>query len=222
MSTPQVERVKVGWSFWAQWMLAAAVGFIAGTALSLGTGAALATSGVPPDSVSPVFSGLLNGLYFGLGMGTTQWLVLRRRIDRITGWILASIVGWIALWVVTQAVVDPLVPRLGLTGNLPAGMVGGAVLGVLLAIPQWRVLRDRVGRAERWVLINAVAGAAMVATGIVIDSPFLGLLVGVAIVQSALTGIGMLWLLRLPGGAGSRELDLARELDRATTASRNG
>lgn len=90
------------------WILASAVGWIAGWAII--------TSGlfVPPDG--GLFTALVSGAVFGLTMGVAQWLVLRMWTKFAGLWILLSIPGW-------------TIGLIGVLGSILAGAAAGVITG---------------------------------------------------------------------------------------------
>lgn len=113
----------------------------------------------------------------------------------------ASILGWLAVFLIFNALIDPLAASNDAVRSLPAALVGGAIVGALLGLPQWFVLRDQLGKAGWWVAIQALAlafgiGLAVVLADLaIVPEGFMGLMVSL-IVHQALAGMGMAWLLR--------------------------
>ena len=90
------------------WIIASGLGWIAGWAII--------TSGllVPPGG-GP-FTAIVSGAVFGLTMGVTQWIVLRRWTKFAGLWILLSIPGW-------------TIGLIGLLGSILAGAAVGVITG---------------------------------------------------------------------------------------------
>ena len=160
------------WRFWLRWIVANAIGEI----LGLGLAAAVAigmilTIGEPKSlAVAVMMAGVMiaAGACEGVIVGLAQWRVLRRRLPRVPrrDWVLATAMGALVAWALgmapsTLAVLNqdagapPLEPSDWLVYSLAAAM--GAALGIVLGIPQWRVLRRHVQRAHWWVWANAAA-----------------------------------------------------------------
>lgn len=201
MTTLTRKDRKVGWGFAVLWVLAGIAGSFTGAALSLGVGMVVTAAGIPEDQVHPVAFGLVNGLAFGLAFGGAQWLLLRRRLDRADRWAPASILGWLAVFLIVHTLIEPLAQSNDAVGSLPAALVGGAIVGALLGLPQWFVLRDQLGKAGWWVAIQALAlglgiSLAIALTGLaIVSAGFVSLMVSLIVFQ-ALAGMGMVWLLR--------------------------
>lgn len=164
----------------------------------------------------------------GLAVGTAQWLVLRRALPLLPwrSWALATAAGALVAWLLgmlpstllsaagaAQAATSGAAstpsaaePSLALQLLLAAGM--GAVLGPVLGVPQWLVLRRFVERAGWWVLANVMAwmaGMPMVflATGLIqpgFSAPAIAGLVALGClaagtVVGAVHGAWLVWLL---------------------------
>ena len=114
----------------------------------------------------------------GLLTGLLQYLLLRRYLPRIGGWVVATLLGWLLLAVVLY-LVSTLVSRAvsvdtGWSRVLALVLIGGA-----LALPQWLVLRRRVPRASGWLLSSVLGwGLALLAIGDTISSPLDVLAIG--------------------------------------------
>ena len=96
-------RSKIPNAYW--WILATAVGWIIGRLLAIGF--------FPPEY------GILAGSAIGAAMGSFQWLILRRYVNRAYWWIIMSLLGW--LWAMT-----------GVLGLNLIGVVAGVITGFAL------------------------------------------------------------------------------------------
>lgn len=209
--------------FWWQWIAANSVAEL----LGLG-GVALAGWGLlrwlgEPAGWGPslAFAGLfaLLGAFEGLLVGAMQARVLRQRLPGLTGWVLASVAGALAAWVlgmVPSTIMSAMTPAASgappeigeaLRLLLAAGL--GMVAGPVLAFFQWRRLRLHVRRGAAWWLpANALAWAsgmpvifvgahmgawlhspALVALGVSLSLLAAGAVVG------AVHGLVLIWLL---------------------------
>jgi len=123
------------------------------------------------------------GAVLGPVAGVVQWLVLRRQIRKGGWWVLASVIGWpVALLAVGFALQDP------------PGWILFAVVGAVIGVAQWLVLRRQVQRAGWWVLASTMGwGMTVITQGIpvgwVAGMSMAGAMVG------AITGIALVWLL---------------------------
>ena len=143
----ELEAKHAGWRFWILWVLATNVGFFPGQAL----GERLSASMADP-AASAVQAGCL-----ALGVGVTQWVVLRRHVTGVHHWITATVVGWaigagLGAWLLLRFA--PGVEPRGLPWILAIGVFAGALVG----LPQQYVLARFDARLARgWVAISALA-----------------------------------------------------------------
>jgi hypothetical protein len=125
------------------WVLVSSVGGIIGVAVALmladGLRPLIAASLDEPvrsGSIAPrriVSSALENGVAgtgVGLGLGSAQWLVLRRSARSAGWWIVASCVGWMASLSLGAGMLDLIGTPLSL---LVVGIVVGAATGSMLS-----------------------------------------------------------------------------------------
>ena len=200
------EQAPVGWSArggWLWWVLASTVGWAVGGAAGVALGGGLSR-------------GIIVAGYVGVAMGVTaagalQWLVLRRQVARAGWWVVTGIVG--------SAVVGVLVVVVGAVVSFVGSAIGGAdwgpdwsadpstdvgwvvgagLLGTVLGVLQWLVLRRQVARAGWWVLASTVGWvvgglvAGLVGATVGVDLSWAGL----GAVYGAITGPVLVWLLR--------------------------
>ncbi len=106
----------------------------------------------------------------GLTTGIFQYLLLRGYLAGMGWWIPASLVGWSLPIIVFQWIVSPLIqiPESPLSTLLTA-----VLIGLLIAIPQWLVLRGRFANAAWWLAAGAFGwGAAIGIVSLPIGSLF--------------------------------------------------
>jgi len=130
----------------------------------------------------------------GLLSGTVQYILLRRYLPRMAGWIPATFLGWLLPFAVGYLVTRLLVP-----GNSTAWiLLGLSVFGAAIALPQWWMLRLRVKHAGWWVLYFAF-GWGMVGFLNTFTSEPLPVILGIAVFPAITTSIAC-WILldRLP------------------------
>jgi hypothetical protein len=203
MRAPSAQSPRPGWRFWFSWILATVAGAAAGLVLSIPWQAilelALPANLAPPWTASQtalivLLKGAEGGM-LGLGLGLGQWLALRRYLPRSGGWILATGLACLA-----QGAFRWLLPA-----EMPPWQVGVAIFasfGVFFGVCQWLVLRERLPHAGWWIAINMAGwlpALALVAGGPSVESDLDILLAGIAeLVPFAVTGAGMIWLLRQP------------------------
>lgn len=173
--------------------------------------------GIPYIGISG--AGIVGIVMMGL-VALLQSLTLRRYLKNIYSWILAGIVGWIAflLLSISGAYFFPF-SNLGYdsyTLFAKGDLYTGAMLGLVIGLFQWLVLRGKVKDASWWIVINIVGFAVglPLAAGIGLNagsafyanrfaqsglSPYIPLSETGAVAGSiigGITGFGLLWLLR--------------------------
>jgi len=200
-------------SIWTQWVLYTTLGHALVGVLATGT-----VMRVPGGlMLTPVVAAAGVGL-----VGLLQWLVLRNALPRVrwTSWVLAAVLGQIAATLAVGAiVVAPLLlgalhgvaSRIGGPGlQLASRLTAGAVLGAVVGLVQWLVLRRHVPAAGWWILAAVCANAIAAVippvrtldTGLgtsavpIVDRLFYGLVVG------SITGAALVWLLWRSRAAG--------------------
>ncbi|HXL35698.1 MAG TPA: hypothetical protein VN954_00695 [Ktedonobacteraceae bacterium] len=232
MSSTTMKDTRAGWDWnvWFQWILANAVGETVGLGGTLVIGGLLllkaqATMGVVPAAVLAVLAGTF---IEGTVVGTAQWLVLHRPIKDIRWcvWVLATAIGAFVAWTLGMIPSTFMFAGADSGGTASTQMsdlviytlaaVMGFVLGPILGVPQWLVLRRYLPKAGWWVLANALAWMVgmvivFVATnfippeGITLNVAFVLLLflfiAGAAV--GAIHGLVLIWLLHLRSQARS-------------------
>jgi hypothetical protein len=216
-----MSRRQAGGVWWLRWVAANAgaelVG-LGGSALLWAVGLLYWNDrlGVIPGAILVVVGATL---LEGTAVGVAQWAVLRSRLPRLTlaSWWIATGLGALVAWtlgMIPSTMMDltsgangapPFEMSDALQGVLAAGM--GFVLGPILGLPQWRVLRRHVATAGWWIPANALAWAAgmplvFAGVGWAIDAPSLPLAVvwvAVALLLAgaavgAIHGLFLVWL----------------------------
>ena len=173
MSSTTIQGKRAGWDWnvWFQWILANAVGETVGLGGTLVIGGLLLlnaqkTMGVLPAAALAVLAGTF---IEGITVGTAQWLVLRRPLKSIRWrvWVLATAIGAFVAWTLGMIPSTFMFAGADSGGAAPAQIsdlmiytlaaVMGFVLGPILGVPQWLVLRHHLPKAGWWVLANALA-----------------------------------------------------------------
>lgn len=191
------ERTTVGWGFWLAWVLASVMGFIMGALL----GWSVAYGLFDRDAYDATI-GLTVGIVMGATAGFLQWVVLREKVARAGGWVLASTLGF-AIAFGTIGATD-----IGETNEnyVMAGILFAVVFGVAGGVSQWLVLRRAgLARAGLWVPVS-IFGSLVATIGFPLSSAIgatgnyglsaivLGLLLGAGL--GAIPGAALVWLLR--------------------------
>jgi len=144
--------------FCVEWTAASLVFWILGIAVTDALGIDVSWNGVG------VASGAVNGIVSGI----TQWIVLRNRIRGAGWWLLASIGGGLVSGVVSLAV-----EAVAGVDELVAGIIAGAVRGVIAGTAQWFLLENQVHHAGWWILASTVGGSLgwmLVMTKVLVDA----------------------------------------------------
>jgi hypothetical protein len=163
-----------------RWTLLSAAGLAGGLIAALALGAPIQAV-VGMMLVTPILTGVVGAVF-----GTSQWVLLRRRLASARWWIPASAAGLglgLALGVVLveqtgRAITGGQVhvATLGSFSRALSMMVVGLVSGAALGAAQWLVLRSRRAVARSWFLVSALGlGAALLCASLATDLLFGGL-----------------------------------------------
>jgi len=181
-----------------RWTLLSALGLALGLVAALVLGAPIEAV-VGMMLVTPVLTGLV-----GAVLGTSQWVVLRRRIANARWWIPASAAG-LGIGLAGGVVLVEQVGRALTGGQVHVGSldsatralsltVVGLVSGVCLGAAQRLVLRPFPGMGRRWLWMSTAGlGAALLAGSLTADLIFGGLagpagLIGFVLVAGLVAG----------------------------------
>lgn len=210
--------------FWLQWVGANALAEIFGLGVTAATALLLFPILQPDSSLVAALIVLLvmvsTGIFEGLCVGSLQWSVLSQRVRNITwqDWAKATVIGALIAWVLGMlpSTIMGLVETTGgtVTAEPPAllmyGMAAamGLLLGPVLGIPQWFVLRRYIPKAGWWIVANALAwaiGMPIIFMGIDMLVAMGPSVVGVAVLRTllltgaavgAVHGLFIVWLTR--------------------------
>jgi len=211
---------QLDWGIWRRWVVANAVGEAIGLGCTLLLTiflAATATNVLGPIGFAAL--AVLGGTVIeGLIVGTTQWLVLQDPLPKLSWrrWALATAVGACIAWALgvlpgTMMPVDAGASPASMSGLAIDGLafVMGLVLGPILSVPQWLVLRLYLHRTGWWMLANALAwacGMVVIFLGTNLIPPvgitpaiavlLVVYLVSAGAVVGAIHGLVLIWLLR--------------------------
>jgi hypothetical protein len=223
-TTLQKTRTSLDWKLWFQWILANTVAETIGLGGTLLIGAFLLMQVEPIIGAIPAAAlGVLAGTVIeGSVVGTAQWLVLRRPLKSMkwSAWTLVTALGACVAW--TLGMIPSTLMSIGSdTGGAASAQMSdlviyalaaamGILLGTILGVPQWLVLRRHLPTAGWWIVANALAGmigmvvvfmgtSFIPAEGITLQVALLLLLfvivAGAAV--GAVHGLVLIWLLRL-------------------------
>jgi hypothetical protein len=160
--------------FYRNWIVANALGELIGLGITFSMAYLVFSNLGESNALLPVLASdglfLLTGVIEGWIVGSAQAWALGRLLPQIPkkAWVRATIYGALSAWflgIIPSTVLSLANPGPAQAGGaeppawliylLAAGM--GLVLGPILALPQWRVLRHSLPRAGWWVLANALA-----------------------------------------------------------------
>jgi UPF0716 family protein affecting phage T7 exclusion len=213
------------WKLWLQWVIANVAGEVLGLGLTGAVAIVMVLKIGEPETalVALTMSGVMiaAGTLEGVIVGFAQWLVLRRRLRRLSRWewITATAIGALLAWAIGMAPSTLMALNQSAGSSPPPEMsdavkyalaaVMGAALGMILGAPQWRVLRRYSSGASLWVWANAAAwgvgmpvvfiGAGASPVGASALSVALTVVVTIAAAGAsvgAIHGVALLWLLR--------------------------
>jgi hypothetical protein len=212
------------WKLWLQWVIANAVSETVGLGTTLLIGAFLLVNAEPPIGALPAAAlGVLAGTVIeGSIVGTAQWLVLRRPLEKMRWrtWVLATALGACVAWTLGMIPSTLLFTGADSGAAAPGEMSDpmiytlaaamGIALGAILGAAQWLALRRHLPKAGWWIPANALAwmlgmvvvflGTSFIpAEGITVPVALILLLFVVAAgaVVGAVHGLVLIWLLRL-------------------------
>jgi hypothetical protein len=144
-----------------RWTLASAAGLAIGLAAALALGAPIETV-VGAMLVTPILTGIVGAVF-----GTSQWVLLRRRLENARWWIPASAFG-LGIGLAAGIVLVEQVGRAVTGGQINVRMLSvpvragsmavvGLVSGLALGTAQWWVLRRHPRTARAWLWTSTLA-----------------------------------------------------------------
>jgi len=131
----------------------------------------------------------------GLFSGILQYALLRRYLPHMAWWIAATLLGWLLPFIV-GFVFTAIIPH-GLDPATSWEVLGVALIGMTIALPQWWMLRKRVHHAAWWILANGIGWAMIGLLNHLSSEPF-AVLSAVALIPAIATGIVCWLLITLP------------------------
>jgi len=171
--TPK-RRISVNWLIWLQWAFASGFGGALGFTLA---DTILDTFGEALRSAMAelVIFGLL-----GATMGILQWLVLRKHLSQAGWWVAASagagmLIGIGAAYFSNQVEVNVV--------------IGYALVGVILGMLQWLVLRGQISWSALWIIASSLGWTLAVLEVQSLDQ--LGLMRGLSETLGIILAFGM-------------------------------
>ena len=123
--------------------------------------------------------GILGGIAGGALAGLCQWLLLRRWVSLVDGWIELTVAGWVIGWPLTlwglgfpERLLStwPSSPAAGPVEqdapHLMLSMAAWIAAGVVVGLGQWLRLRQKVKQAGWWVLATAIGWVIAAGAGV--------------------------------------------------------
>jgi hypothetical protein len=186
-------RISPAGKIWIAWALATTLAWVAGGMLLIGLGYGIAEAIHPllGEQVALAIGFCIAGGLAGAATGAVQWLVLRQFGVDTRGWIAASGIG--------MAISMPIAILIAVTTRPQPGiLLGGPLVGGIVGLAQWLILRRHVAQAGWWVLASALGFTAFFAAAQllggegreIIAVTAAGLLLGV------ITASALVWLMR--------------------------
>ncbi len=197
--------MKSNISLWLRWVFANSIAELVGLgstfAIGFGLFSGLAESpGILPAILS-AFLMTSSGVIEGAVVGWLQWWAMRTAFADLTrrSWIRATVIGALIAWFLGS--MPMTIANLASSGQEQATQVPetslvlimagamGLAAGLVLAYPQWRVLRRLTDKAWLWLPANGLAwavGMPLVFMAVDLASSRTSLCVGIAIMATAL------------------------------------
>ena len=143
----------------------------------------------------------MSGAIGGAVIGLAQGMLLKPRVS-IAGWVLASLVSWSLIGGSDLGAIGWVAPRtLNLGSRATFGVLDGSLVGALIGVGQWFILRQQVKKAWVWILTSALGWGVGLAIGWSVGGIlrlkshlFLSELVGLTlawVVVAAVTGVAL-------------------------------
>lgn len=172
---------QLGFGFWFQWIIANAAGVAIGMAIPR----------FLPGNLG--HNRIVIGAAIGIAIGVIQMFNLKQYVERANWlWVISSTIGWAITWVVMSENMGYGVLGLGIT---QFSTVRGSVVGLLVGLMQWFLLRNQFRQAYWWLIANIVGWTVGMASSRA-GGPFGFVLAGA--IAGAITGLLLIWLLRNP------------------------
>lgn len=187
---------KPRWSFYLGWIVLNLIAVVAAGLISLAliilitqiVGDTIQVGGQSRITEDFLFMYVLFPV-IGLLTGFLQYLLLRRYLPRMIGWIPATLLGWLMPFVTGFLILNVL----GLQNDTFSLMLGLLLIGAMVALPQWLLLRQRVRHAFWWILAVGLGWGLVGLLNLVTSDP-LPVLLAIGLLPAIATGI-VCWLL---------------------------
>ena len=136
-------------------------------------------------------------LVLTIPFGLAQWLVLRRFLPVSPLWVITIPIGCFLFYLIAYLIPDSLLQNVD-DEAASTLTIGFLILGAILGLPQWLILRGKLTGAALWILASALGiglGFGIVlATGLINQYESISYTI-VVLVYSITTGALLSWLL---------------------------
>lgn len=201
MNAHKTNSSNVGWRFWLLWVVGTTLGWMLSFILSfivLGIIIAVITGNPDPEAADLPFAPFLILMFTiaGSGMGSAQWVLLRRHLEKARRWIPATGLG--------MSMIGLFYFILGGESADTAGVIiHNTLAGMVLGVLQWFILRRTIEDSGWWVLASFITYL----TGGVLNDLYLQASLGLdgavssfvtVAFMATISGAVMIYLLRRP------------------------
>jgi len=200
---PMAENVRgseIKWRIYAIWILATAIG----------AGIGFGFSGAVILKLKSLGGIIWSIFLLGVGTGGTQWIILRRYLQKNGWWILATTCGWaFSLMIAARASVllefklEDWTAEENWTLLVLGILTLGIVLGIIIGTSQWLVLQKQFEKSLLWILFSVFGWFIGVGAGSFVGTILYNFLQEYAIWASRLTVINphalIIWSVILAG-----------------------
>ncbi len=134
------DSISIRWVLVLRWMGITAAGSLVGILLSI--------------LAYPYIGEVFAFAFFGLLLGISQWILLRKRFDKASLWIVFNTVGFPAALFTRNAFVSYFIRGFEYTtSKLIPILIFGLIIGVL----QWLILNRTLQKSGWWIIVNLIA-----------------------------------------------------------------
>lgn len=186
-----------GLKLWFAWNLVTYIGLIiSGIILNIIPLRTYSVLSGPEHNILEFITDTLGGFVIGLVIGWFQSLIIGFKINGKGKWILATAIG-LALWGSIFSVSRMSVPFPYYQIDHRISSLAPFLIGPVIGIAQWLVLRQQVNKAGWWVVVSALGWFLPLALlrflGIGNDYFFVAFILTVMIIPGVLTGTALLY-----------------------------
>lgn len=193
------KQMQFDWTFGLQWLAACALGIMLLGMLafaSIWSVGEIVDNAFGETAMSVVVGGLFGAL-IGLGASGGTGLLLRSEGVNAARWISYSVIGSALGGMISFGVALSLFDA-GTMPEVVTGLIIGVSLGLPMGIGQWLALRQVGNGAGAWPVISTIAFMLALMVGVPLGGEgreWLSLGV-TGLLAGAISGLGMMWLLR--------------------------